>query len=112
MNGFDDMAAVSGPRGTAIAAEESSNRLEQCVPSDAVSVAEEGQDSLVAPEVGDTVRYEVAGKVTRVDGGHVYVEPETINGQDVTEESPESGVQSPEAELEQAARDIDAQAGY
>lgn len=56
--------------------------LEQCVPVAAVSVPDQ-DEQMAAPEPGDTVRYEVEGKVNRVAGGHVYVEPIAINGQPV-----------------------------
>lgn len=65
--------------------------LEQCVPAAAVSVPDEGEQ-LAAPEPGDTVRYVVEGRVTRTDGGHVYVQPTTINGQPVEEAKPEQPV--------------------
>lgn len=63
-------------------------RLQQCVPVAAVSVPDEGEQ-MAAPEPGDTVRYEVEGKVDHVAGGHVYVDPATINGQPMTEKSAE-----------------------
>ena len=83
-------------------------RLEQCVPTSAVSVPEEGEQ-MAEPEPGDTVRYEVEGKVSRVAGGHVYVDPVSINGQPVEEKPDEpvdelAGLQEEAGMMDQGGR--------
>lgn len=64
-----------------------SHSLEQCVPLASLGVPGEGEQ-MENPEVGDQVNFEVAGKVTRIEGDKAYVMPESFNGQPV-EETPE-----------------------
>lgn len=62
-----------------------SGAMEMCVPSRALAV--DG----TAPAEGDEVEFTVKGKCRRTEGENTYVEPETINGEEVgkPEESPE-----------------------
>lgn len=54
---------------------------EQCVPLAALSL--EG----TAPAVGDAVEFTVAGKVTRIEGGHAYIAVETLNGEPLPQQA-------------------------
>lgn len=56
--------------------------LEHRVPADVLAIPDD-TEQMTSPEVGDTVRYEVEGKVTQVAGGQVVVRPERINGQEL-----------------------------
>jgi len=58
------------------------NASEQCVPTDALAMPDDG-NQMTPPEKGDTVDYQVQGKVTRIEGGMTYVQPTSINGNDV-----------------------------
>jgi len=80
------------------AAEASSGAMEQCLPASALAMPDgENQEELASPEVGDTVDYQVQGKVSRVEGGNVYVMPTSINGNPVEESTPEEAAEpSPE----------------
>ena len=67
---------------------------ELCVPIKAVAVPDENE-SAVAPEVGDEVNFSGSAKVTRVEGGNVYLTPTEINGEKLegapeTEEEPDA----------------------
>lgn len=87
MKANDEMGGVmilAGDGEGELAGNSKTSRLEQCIPADTVAVPDPDQDeAMVPPEEGDTVRYEVEGKVTRTEGGHVYVQPVAINGQPV-----------------------------
>lgn len=72
-----------------------SGSIEQCVPLASLGVPGEGEQ-MENPEVGDQVNFEVAGKVTRIEGDKAYVMPESINGQPV-EETPEPDADDGEA---------------
>ncbi|HVX56972.1 MAG TPA: hypothetical protein VHA37_04520 [Candidatus Saccharimonadales bacterium] len=55
---------------------------EQCVPLDALAMPDE-TEQMATPAVGDTVNYQVEGKVVRIEGGNAYVQPTSVNGQAV-----------------------------
>ncbi len=63
---------------------------EQCVPLEALQMPDE-TEQMTAPEVGDVVDYQVQGKVTRVEGGMAYVQPMSINGQDLDDKDGDEG---------------------
>lgn len=53
---------------------------ELCIPTTALEMGgEDGQN--IGPTVGDEVEVTIAGKVTRSEGGQVYIQPSTANGQ-------------------------------
>lgn len=56
---------------------------ELCVPASAVSGYDDSSDSGVAPSAGDEVEVAVKGRVSRVEGGNVYLTPESANGQPI-----------------------------
>lgn len=68
--------------------EKTGNKNEICVPANALSVPEDGGGE-TPPGVGDTVEFTVSGKVSRTEGGELYVTPTTINGEPV-QEAPET----------------------
>jgi hypothetical protein len=73
---------------------------EQCVPLEALQMPDE-TEQMTAPEVGDVVDYQVQGKVTRVEGGMAYVQPTSINGQeldDKDQDESENAEPAPEAQ--------------
>lgn len=73
------------------------NTNELCVPVGAVSAAggPADGDEGVAPGVGDEVEVTVGGRVSRVEGGNVYVTPETANGAPISgDTSPADGEES------------------
>lgn len=80
------MIAMGAPKGGPDAATDSTaagnSDTEQCVPLDALAEPDD-QEQMAAPEVGDSVNYQVQGKVTRIEGNRAYVEPESINGKPV-----------------------------
>lgn len=57
---------------------------EICVPGKALALSGENGEA-VEPGQGDTVSLQIEGKITRGDGGMVYVQPTSINGQPVDE---------------------------
>lgn len=56
---------------------------ELCVPASAVNEYEDDSDQAVNPGPGDTVEVTISGKVSRVEGGNVYLTPETANGEPI-----------------------------
>lgn len=66
--------------------EKAGGKNEICVPSGALAIPGEGGNA-TAPEVGDTVEFTVSGKVSRTEGGELYVTPDTINGEPVESEA-------------------------
>lgn len=54
---------------------------ELCVPANALAEAGEAGGAGIAPEVGDSVEMTLTGRVTRTEGGELYIQPETVNGQ-------------------------------
>jgi len=71
---------------------------EVCVPSSAVAIADGDQNT--GPEVGDQVAVTLEGKVSRVEGGHVYFTPDTANGEPMGQPKTE------EQELEQEGAEL------
>jgi len=69
-----------------------------CVPSSAVAIAD--GDQTTEPEVGDQVAVTLEGKVSRVEGGHIYFTPDTANGE------PMSAPKSEDQELEQEGAEL------
>jgi hypothetical protein len=83
---------------------------ELCLPQEVVATADE-KDEKVAPEVGDEVRFDCVAKVTRVEGGNVYVSPTEVNGQEVGDQNePDEEKQGPEPDSEKSMRDLAQQA--
>lgn len=72
------------------------NASEQCVPTDVLAMPDDGTQ-MTPPEKGDVVDYQVQGKVTRIEGGMTYVQPTSINGNDVEQASEEKPA-TPEAQ--------------
>lgn len=60
---------------------EKTEGTELCVPSTVLEVGDEADKS--APEVGDSVDFTATGKVSRVEGGMIYVEVTSINGEPI-----------------------------
>lgn len=60
------------------------NSGELCVPASALAEAGEAGGAGIAPDVGDSVEVTVSGRVTRTEGGQLYIQPETANGQPVS----------------------------
>lgn len=56
------------------------NNSEICIPAAALNSDTEDGGS-VAPQQGDPVTVSIEGKVTRIEGGNVYIMPESANGQ-------------------------------
>lgn len=56
---------------------------EVCVPLESVIQQDEASNG-VAPEIGDTVKVQLSGKVTRVEGENVYFTPDSANGEPMT----------------------------
>lgn len=54
---------------------------ELCVPANALAEAGEAGGAGIAPEVGDTVEMTLQGRVSRTEGGELYIQPMTVNGQ-------------------------------
>jgi hypothetical protein len=77
---------------------------ELCLPQDTVATANE-RDEKVAPEVGDEVRFDCVAKVTKVEGGNVYVSPTEVNGQPVGDENEEPD-KGPDADNEDSMRNM------
>jgi len=50
---------------------------ETCVPATALSA------NGAEPEVGQEVEYTAKARITRIEGGHVYLEPTHVNGEAV-----------------------------
>lgn len=93
-------AAAPGP-------EPDSDDREQCVPVAALAMPDD-QEQMAPPEVGDKVSYQVEGTVTRVEGDEAYVQPESINGQEVgpkeAEPTPDEQDQADYQDLQGAAQ--------
>lgn len=85
------------------------NSSEQCVPLSALAMPDEGEQ-MANPAPGDTVNYEVEGKVTRVDGKMAYVQPVKVNGQDMADSEDEGNEpdEGKPTEEQQDASDYDA----
>lgn len=62
---------------------------ELCVPMGALAEAGEG-GAQMTPEMGDEVELIVTGRVTRTEGGEVYIQPTTVNGQPIEDKGGES----------------------
>ncbi len=75
---------------------------ELCLPQDVVATADD-KDQKVAPEVGDEVRFDCVAKVTKVDGGNIYLSPTEVNGQPVGNEDKEEA-NEPAAENDDSMR--------
>jgi hypothetical protein len=58
------------------------NTSDLCIPAAALSESDEGGETM-APEQGDTVEVTIGGRVTRAEGGNIYIRPETANGQPI-----------------------------
>lgn len=56
------------------------NTNELCVPAAALQSDDEAGGNLT-PDVGDTVDVTISGRVTRSEGGNLYIAPESANGQ-------------------------------
>lgn len=53
-----------------------------------------GETEPAMPRVGDRVECTVGGTISRVEGDNVYLAPETVNGEPVSEGSGEAGDKS------------------
>jgi hypothetical protein len=84
-------------------------RNEICVPASAVSLAGEGGES-VAPEKGDAVSGTVEGKVSRSEGGKVYVTLETLNGEPLEADPMGAGGMMEPPEMEDSEESLMAEA--
>lgn len=51
------------------------------MPANALAEAGEAGGAGIAPEVGDTVEMTLQGRVSRTEGGELYIQPMTVNGQ-------------------------------
>lgn len=60
---------------------------ELCIPESAVAIAE-GESGSVAPQPGDMVEATIAGPVTRAEGGNIYFEARTANGEPIPDMGP------------------------
>lgn len=67
---------------------------EMCVSANSLAIGDETESA--TPQVGDEVEFTVTGKVSRAEGGNVYVTPSTINGSPVeaTEGSEDAAFES------------------
>lgn len=87
------------------AAEAAETSEETCVPLAALTL--EG----TAPAVGDDVEFKLGGKVARIEGGHAYITPKTINGEPIP-----AAPKPPDSEaamMDEAARaDAEQEKGY
>jgi len=83
-----------------------SSNTEVCLP--AASLEVEGS----TPEVGDVVDFSAAGKVSRVEGGHIYVSLEKVNGEPLPKaEQKEVAPESEEENLRKMAKQKDEEEG-
>lgn len=75
---------------------------ELCVPSTALEVGDDTEKS--APEVGDSVEFAATGKVSRVEGGHIYIDVTTVNNQPIAAQKPPDDMEESrlEADVEKA----------
>lgn len=74
------------------------NANEICVPAN--SLAEPGEDgAAMSPGVGDEVEVSVTGRVTRAEGGNVYLQPVAVNGRPVESGDGEESLDDEEREL-------------
>ena len=76
---------------------------ELCVPAGALSAADENGESM-APGIGDEVELTVTGRVTRTEGGEVYVQPLSVNGQPVEDAGGEGAESEDDAAIEDEIR--------
>lgn len=83
---------------------------EVCVPVSALAMPDE-QDQMATPEAGDIVQLQVEAKVTRIEGENAYVQPMSVNGQEIkpseqpaAEPTPEEQDQSDYADLQGMAQ--------
>lgn len=64
---------------------------ELCVPAGALTkfgpagADSAGDDAGTAPGVGDEVELTVKGRVTRIEGGNAYIQPESVNDEALPE---------------------------
>ena len=79
---------------------------ELCVPSTALEMGE-GADK-AAPEVGDSVDFSATGRVSRVEGGHIYVDVSTVNDQPIAPMKKPEGEEEPDGdEVAQLDADVE-----
>lgn len=66
------------------------NNNELCVPASAVAVPADAdsQDGPTAPAAGDEVEVTVRGTVSRIEGGNVYLQPTSANGEPLPDGGP------------------------
>jgi hypothetical protein len=103
MEGEPADAAAAAPAGAPGADAGGMDNDQQCVPLDALAMPDE-QEQMNPPAVGDSVSYQVEGKVVRIDGKNAYVEPTAINGQPVADDE---AAEAPEPdEAQQDANDF------
>lgn len=78
---------------------------ELCVPAATLTETTEAPGETVAPEMGDEVEVTIRGRVTRSEGGNVYLQPTAANGQPL----PDSGNEgdAPEEDLEAEGRELE-----
>lgn len=74
---------------------------EICVPSTSLEVGDDSE--MAAPEVGQSVDFTGSGKVTRVEGGNIYLELVTVNGEPL---GPKASPDAPLNEEEQLDADV------
>ena len=67
---------------------------EICVPSKSLAMPGD-DDKLVNPEPGDTVQFNVQGRVSRIEGDQAYVAIDTVNGDPVTDKAAMTNDEAP-----------------
>lgn len=77
---------------------------EDCVSLSSLATPDD-QEQMAEPEVGDTVTYQVEGKVTRIENGSAYVKRVSVNGEPVAENKAVGAGAEPEEAEGAALRD-------
>ena len=87
---------------------------ELCVSAKSLAIQDGGES--VPPAVGDTVSFTVEGKVSRIEGGEVYVTPMTANGEPLEDakgkEMPREGDEPSEDSLRKSLEQMEATGAY